>query len=31
MAATRRIDMTNGSIIRNAMIFALPIVLGNIL
>ena len=31
MAATRRIDMTNGSIIRKTMVFALPIVLGNIL
>lgn len=29
--AARRIDMTNGPIIRQALIFALPIVLGNIL
>ena len=29
--AARRIDMTKGSIIRKALIFALPIVLGNIL
>ncbi len=29
--ASRRIDMTNGPIIRKALIFALPIVLGNIL
>ena len=31
MAAARRIDMTQGPIIRNALLFALPIVLGNIL
>ena len=29
--AARRIDMTKGPIIRKALIFALPIVLGNIL
>lgn len=31
MASTRRIDMTQGPIIRKALLFALPIVLGNIL
>ena len=31
MMAARRIDMTDGPIIRKALIFALPIVLGNIL
>ena len=31
MAATRRIDMTHGPIIRKALIFALPIVIGNVL
>jgi len=31
MAAARRIDMTQGPIIRKALLFALPIVLGNIL
>ncbi|MBQ7850969.1 MAG: MATE family efflux transporter [Clostridia bacterium] len=31
MAASRRVDMTKGPIIRQALVFALPIVLGNVL